>query len=176
MKDTQNVKNLFPFEWAKIIGDKYGNKVAISFISQLDPEISDKPAFAPACYFDMRGAKEGIDFWIPINDYAQGVVGNTDEAIEQEIVAPHLKKIEDLVSGEALFDSEKERVEVSPTDELIDKLISTSAGKATIKMMKITTWAKKQEIITELKKQANQDPDAINRLTELLNKSNSLGI
>ena len=162
MQSTKNVTMKTPFEWAKIIGDKYGNKVAISFISQLDPELADNPAFAPACYFDLRNAKEGLSFWTEVNDYAQGVVGNTDEAIEQEIVAPHLEQIKNLVraeeyrkDNEPLFDCEKERAtsdepmldwdeEVtmkvkSPTDELIDKLIATSAGTATLKLFKTIT-------------------------------------
>jgi len=175
MKNTQTVKMLSPFEWAKIIGDKYGNKVAISFISQLNPYIADTPAFSPACYFDMCNTKEGMSFWMDVSNYAQDVVWNIDEAIEEQIIAPHFKQIEDIInSKEPMFDSEKVRIEGTPTDELIDKLIATTAWMNAIKILKMTTWMKKKEVIAQLKKEVNQDPDAINRLTELLNKTISI--
>lgn len=172
MKNTQTVKMLSPFEWAKIIGDKYGNKVAISFISQLDPDIADTPAFSPACYFDMCNAKEGMSFWMDVSNYAQDVVWNIDEAIEEEIIAPHFKQIEDIInSKEPMFDSEKVRIEGTPTDELIDKLLLTKPWKATIASMVIMTGHSEKQLVDAIKDEANKDPDTINRLSELLKKS-----
>ena len=179
MKNTQTVKMLSPFEWAKIIGDKYGNKVAISFISQLHPDIADTPAFSPACYFDMCNAKEGMSFWMDVSNYAQDVVWNIDEAIEEQIIAPHFKQIEDIInSKEPMFDSEKVRIEGTPTDELIDKLIATTAWMNTIKEMADAAWVSEKKMIKLIKKDFRKNPkpfqERIEEITELLNKSNSI--
>ena len=159
MKNTQNVRMLSPLEWAEIIGKKYWNEVVMKFFSYLDKRVSKEPAFAPCCYFNVLETEEGIEYWTEINDYAQWVVGNTDENIMNEII--NWRGWIEVEEDEPMFD----------TDSIIDKLLLTKPWKATIASMVIMTGHSEKQLVDAIKNEANKDPDAINRLTELLKKS-----
>lgn len=190
MKDTKNVKMLSVLEWAKIIWDKYGNAIAIKYLSRVDQNLADDKAFAPCCFFAVMPTDKDRLSWIEINDYAQWVIGNTDENITKEILlsSDDDEEEEEEELGfwvctecgtnceDASDDSFCEEEESLTVEDIIDELVNTEAWKKTIATLMRMYWAWEAEVIKNVKAAAHKDTNWVARLTGLLNKVKSLGL
>lgn len=174
MKDTENVKLLSVFEWAKIIEDKFGEDIAISFIRQANPIVIDSKSFAPSCYFDMRNAKEPIEFWKEVSKYAQDVVWNTTENIYKEVIHPTLEEIEKELNPTPNKIKKELTKEEQEWEDKLQALIDSSYWQQAISELAEEAWTSVKKIIKLIKKDFRKSPEStqskIDELTELLKK------
>lgn len=178
MKNTQNVKLLSVFEWAKIISEKFWDKVAISFISQTNPMLTGSKAFAPACYFDMTSAKEDEDFWKEVSEYAMGIVGNTTENIYKEVINPTLEELGKIIKSASIKVKKEPTKEEQECEDKLQALMDCPEWIEAIKEMADAAWVSEKKMIKLIKKDFRKSPkpfqERIEEITELLNKSNSI--